>query len=73
MPDSLNQAATTDPVDIKRPKLHFDNLKGAPIPVRRASIARLRAPSPTTLLCLPHPVKILKGKEFFDDYPKEYS
>lgn len=63
VPDSLSQAATTDPVDVNRPKLHLDNRKGAPMPIRSASTARLSALSPTTLLCLPHPVRMLKEKE----------
>lgn len=59
VPDSLNQAATTGPVDMYLPILHFANWKGAPMPTRSASIAGLRVASPCTLLCLPHPVKML--------------
>lgn len=59
VPDSFNQAAATDPVDINLPMLHLATRKGAPTLVRSASTARLKALSPTTLLCLPHPVKML--------------
>lgn len=59
VPDSFNQAATTEPVDTYLPILHFATRNGAPMLVRSASIARLKAPSPTTLLCFPHPVRML--------------
>lgn len=59
VPDSLNQVATKGPVDMNLPILHFASSNGAPMPVRSASIAGLRVASPTTLLCLPHPVKML--------------
>ena len=57
--DSLIQAATIGPGDINRPMLDVATLNGDPMPLRSASIALLSAQSPTTLLCLPHPVKIL--------------
>lgn len=60
VPDSLNQAATTAPVDINLPILHLAIWNGAPMLVSRPSIARFRAPSPVILLCLPQPVKMLQ-------------
>jgi len=59
VPDSFNQAATTEPVDTYLPILHLATRNGAPMLARSALIARLRAPSPTTLLCFPHPVRML--------------
>lgn len=57
--DSRSQVATTEPLDVNRPMLHFDRWNGASIPLKRTSTARLSAPSPTTLLCFPQPVNIL--------------
>lgn len=63
VPDSFSQAATTGPGDINLPRLHLATSNGAPMLISSDSIARLRALSPTTLLCLPHPVKMLQQKK----------
>ncbi|KAJ0520508.1 hypothetical protein HanIR_Chr10g0460191 [Helianthus annuus] len=47
------------PGDMNLPILDVATLNGEPMLPKRASMARLSAQSPTTLLCLPHPVKML--------------
>lgn len=64
VPDSFSQAATNGPRDSYLPILHFASSNGAPRPVRSASIAGLRVASPTTLLCFPHPVKMLHKQSY---------
>jgi len=60
VPDCLNQAAMTEPGDTNRPMLNLSTWNGAPIDLRRASMTRRSVLAPTTLLCFPHPVKMLQ-------------
>lgn len=59
VPDSLNQAVTVAPADTKRPTLNFSKWNGAPIELSSVSMTRRRVLAPATLLCFPHPVKML--------------